>query len=467
MPPNVVTLEATARSVQKSANAKQFFTSEQVAKHNDASSLWVSIDGKVYDLTTFVNSHPGGADLLLLSAGRDATHLFHVYHTFTDAPEKKLEKFYIGDLSDSATPVYTKKSEFYDTLKKRIRAHFAKTKEHPTAPPSLYARMLVIYTGMIGFWYGSFFLYSELGGGFATNFVMAFLFGVVQSLFSLQLMHDASHAALTRNPFMWKLIGASWDLLTGASFYAWLHQHIVGHHIYTNVRGHDPDIGVSDPDIRRIVKTQKWYTYYFYQHIYAPIIYGLLTFKFRIMDFEVFFLRRNGPIKVSPPTMWHWTAFFAGKLSFLVMRFYIPLFVLNLPLLTVIQMLLVTELLTGYWLTYNFQVSHVTPELTFVNAIGKDTKGKRLEIDQDWAAMQVMTTQDYSHGSWVPTYLSGALNYQVVHHLFPGISQIHYPAIAPIVLKTCKEFGIPYLVKNSFWEALKTHWDHLKVMSSE
>jgi len=35
---------------------------------------------------------------------------------------------------------------------------------------------------------------------------------------------------------------------------------------------------------------------------------------------------------------------------------------------------------------------------------------------------------------------------QVVHHLFPGISHTHYPAIAPIVLQTCKEFGVPYKV---------------------
>ena len=34
----------------------------------------------------------------------------------------------------------------------------------------------------------------------------------------------------------------------------------------------------------------------------------------------------------------------------------------------------------------------------------------------------------------------------MVHHLFPAISHTHYPAIAPIVMQTCKEYGVPYKV---------------------
>ena len=33
---------------------------------------------------------------------------------------------------------------------------------------------------------------------------------------------------------------------------------------------------------------------------------------------------------------------------------------------------------------------------------------------------------------------------QIEHHLFPGVSQYHYPALAPIVMATCKEFGVSY-----------------------
>ena len=49
-----------------------------------------------------------------------------------------------------------------------------------------------------------------------------------------------------------------------------------------------------------------------------------------------------------------------------------------------------------------------------------------------------------------------------MHHLFPGVSQYHYPAIAPIVRKTCEEYKIPYCHLPTFSSALYLHWKHLK-----
>lgn len=59
-------------------------------------------------------------------------------------------------------------------------------------------------------------------------------------------------------------------------------------------------------------------------------------------------------------------------------------------------------------------------------SIGFSSSTKQLAgvIDMDWAKLQVMTTIDYAHDSWITTFMSGALNYQVVHHLFPHISQV-------------------------------------------
>ena len=63
------------------------------------------------------------------------------------------------------------------------------------------------------------------------------------------------------------------------------------------------------------------------------------------------------------------------------------------------------------------------------------------------APPQVMTSQDYGHGSWFWTVFSGSLNYQVVHHLFPGVNQFYYPKIAPNILRTCAEYGNKYNAK--------------------
>jgi fatty acid desaturase len=68
------------------------------------------------------------------------------------------------------------------------------------------------------------------------------------------------------------------------------------------------------------------------------------------------------------------------------------------------------------------------------------------------------------HNDTIQTFLCGALNYQVEHHLFPGVSQYYYPELAPMVRATCKEFGLPYIYKRNFVDAFSAHWRYLRDM---
>ncbi len=101
-------------------------------------------------------------------------------------------------------------------------------------------------------------------------------------------------------------------------------------------------------------------------------------------------------------------------------------------------------------------------------------------LDLDWATSQVKTSVDYSHGNSgermrrrcpvaaltrpvaVMTFLCGALNYQIEHHLFPSVSQYHYPAIAPIVMDVCKKHKVTYHLLPTFSAAIGAHIEHLK-----
>lgn len=65
------------------------------------------------------------------------------------------------------------------------------------------------------------------------------------------------------------------------------------------------------------------------------------------------------------------------------------------------------------------QVSHVSTECDY--PLGAEAKDM---IEDEWAVSQVKSCVDYGHGSWMVAFLSGALNYQVTHHLFPGVSQV-------------------------------------------
>eukprot|EP00180_Rhodochaete_pulchella_P000202 Plantae.Rhodophyta-Rhodochaete_pulchella.ctg1140.p3 GENE.Plantae.Rhodophyta-Rhodochaete_pulchella.ctg1140~~Plantae.Rhodophyta-Rhodochaete_pulchella.ctg1140.p3 ORF type:complete len:160 (+),score=33.24 Plantae.Rhodophyta-Rhodochaete_pulchella.ctg1140:40-480(+) len=69
----------------------------EVKKHTSRKSTWMVIHDKVYDVTSFLVDHPGGEDILLDSAGRDATREFEDVGHSSDA-RKQLDELYLAPL---------------------------------------------------------------------------------------------------------------------------------------------------------------------------------------------------------------------------------------------------------------------------------------------------------------------------------------------------------------------------------
>jgi uncharacterized membrane protein len=78
---------------------KGIFTLPEVATHADQSSCWAAIDAKVYDLTGWINRHPGGPSRILALCGTDATAAFNAQHGGQARPKAELATFAIGRLS--------------------------------------------------------------------------------------------------------------------------------------------------------------------------------------------------------------------------------------------------------------------------------------------------------------------------------------------------------------------------------
>jgi cytochrome b involved in lipid metabolism len=70
-----------------------------VAKHNSSSSCWTAINGKVYDVTDWINQHPGGQQAILSICGIDGSAAFNNQHGGQSRPANELAASYIGDLS--------------------------------------------------------------------------------------------------------------------------------------------------------------------------------------------------------------------------------------------------------------------------------------------------------------------------------------------------------------------------------
>ncbi len=93
---------SAAATPTASASATSF-TMADVQQHASASSCWTAVDGKVYDVTNWINQHPGGPQPILGLCGTDGTAAFRGQHASQSLPNKKLATFEIGTLSGAAS----------------------------------------------------------------------------------------------------------------------------------------------------------------------------------------------------------------------------------------------------------------------------------------------------------------------------------------------------------------------------
>lgn len=75
-------------------------TMEEVEQNDSPDSCWAAIDGVAYDLTDWIEEHPGGASRIEALCGTDATDDFEGQHSGEERPEEQLAEFEIGELQD-------------------------------------------------------------------------------------------------------------------------------------------------------------------------------------------------------------------------------------------------------------------------------------------------------------------------------------------------------------------------------
>ena len=75
------------------------YTMEKVRANNNEVSCWSVIDGNVYDLTSWIASHPGGKGNILSLCGKNGTAEFASKHRGDSNPQARLKGFLLGPLA--------------------------------------------------------------------------------------------------------------------------------------------------------------------------------------------------------------------------------------------------------------------------------------------------------------------------------------------------------------------------------
>ena len=88
---------------QKPVSTNLPLTLDEVKKRNSADDCWSIIDGNVYDLTNWVESHPGGKERITAICGKDGTSSFLGKHSNSNSAKSQLNRFELGKLVVAAT----------------------------------------------------------------------------------------------------------------------------------------------------------------------------------------------------------------------------------------------------------------------------------------------------------------------------------------------------------------------------
>ena len=348
-------------------------------------------------------------------------------------------------------------TDFFKTLKSRIDNYFIATNQLRVGDYRMYLKTLIMLTTYLVPFY--FVVFVDIQSTWV-YLSLWFVMGIFMAGIGFSVMHDAIHGSYSKYKSLNKILGEVINFVGGASI-NWKIQHNVLHHTYTNIEEYDQDLDA--PSILRFSPNQKKLKLHKYQHIYAWLIYCLLTLNWAtykdfnsILRYKKMGLIGGGKNQFAIEL----TKIILTKIFYFSFILFLPLYFGSASVLTSVIGFFIMHGLASLILSSIFQPAHV------MEACGFDTAGVDNIIKQDWAAHQILNTVNFAPKNKILSWFAGGLNYQIEHHLFPNICHIHYKDLSKIVEETAKEYGLPYFVQPTFRSALFSHAKMLKKLGA-
>jgi linoleoyl-CoA desaturase len=192
------------------------------------------------------------------------------------------------------------------------------------------------------------------------------------------------------------------------------------------------------------------------QHLYAWALYSF-TSLFWVFANNVIQAAKGDPRTGKRFPLRHWLGVFAGVALHSTLFLVIPYLYSGFAWWQVAVGFVAMHLVGGFTLAVVFQLAHIVEGPDYFPLPSSDGR-----FEDTWAAHQLRTTANFGVDSWLTRFITGGLNQQIEHHLFPRICHIHYKALAPIVRETAAKHGLPYYENDSFFTAVASHARLLK-----
>ncbi|KAH7523821.1 hypothetical protein FEM48_Zijuj06G0052600 [Ziziphus jujuba var. spinosa] len=412
------------------AESTRYISEEELAKHNKNGDLWISIQGKIYDVSKWTQNHPGGELPLFSLAGQDVTDAFIAYHPGT--AWQYLDQFFTGYYLNGYS-VSEASRDYRKLLNEFSKLGLFEKKGHGILFSFCFIAMLLtlIVYGVLC----SDSTWVHLGCGALLGFVW------IQTGW---IGHDSGHYHIMTNRGSNRLAQIiSGNCLAGISINWWKRNHNA-HHIACNSLDFDPDLqhiplfAVSSKffssltscfyerklnfnSVARFLVSYQHWTFY-------PVM-GIARFNLYAQSF-LYLLANTKKVPNKGQEI----------LGLAVYWIWFPLLVFCLPSWGERLMFVVVSFNVTGIQHVQFCLNHFSTNVYVGPPSGND-----------WFEKQTKGTLNITCPSWMD-WFHGGLQFQIEHHLFPRLPRCQLRKVSPFVKELCKKHNLPY-TSVSFWKA--------------
>jgi len=370
-------------------------------------NYWI-IHGNKYYLDEYVNKHPGGYHAIMSGANRDCTELFESYHIFNDNHRKILNIY-----NNNKEIKLPEPDPIYEDFKNIIRTKYKSYKDLKMPIP-----LFIFYNITCLF---QLYLIS-----ITNNLKYIFILGYFFSMFGMRLVHECGHFSLSKYNIINYL--NQFIMFPFMGFLGWHHQHVIGHHQYTNVS--------KDPDMYFMSKYKIDKANNIIRTLFFIGLCWLSVFQYITHSFSLLIKGKS----VGQKSMYPRYIIFLE----IIICLYLNTFLNWTPL----------KYFTFMW-GAGFEFLPTSQIAHLIVYPGKES--------ENWVTQQIKESVNFgvNNNSMFWRIWFFGLNTQLEHHIFPGISHEHHYNISNDVKKVCKKHNIKYkslTIKEGFCALIKRIW---------
>ncbi|MCD9199561.1 fatty acid desaturase family protein [Aeromicrobium wangtongii] len=272
---------------------------------------------------------------------------------------------------------------------------------------------------------------------FASFFPPAWLLGTAmlgsaKILENMEIGHNTMHGQWDwmNDP---EIHSSNWEWDTTQPAEQWKHSHNYIHHQFTNVLGHDNDIGYG---ILRMSRDQKWTPYNLGQPVYNALLALFFEWGVALHDLDIEAIRKG---QKDPKLLKKQLKQIGDKVGKQAFKDYLMYPALSGPsFFHTLSANVTANIMRNVWSYMIIFCGHF-PD----GAVHFTEEELEDETRAEWYLRQMLGSANFEGGTLLHL-MSGQLGYQIEHHLFPDLPSNRYAEIAVKVKDICRRYDIPY-----------------------